>query len=36
MAMKELVASGFVVLVGVSLGIVAAVALGMTIGTLLH
>jgi hypothetical protein len=34
--MKELVASGLVVLAGVSLGIVAAVALGMAIGTLLH
>jgi hypothetical protein len=34
--MKELAASVLVVLAGVSLGIVAAVALGMTIGTLLH
>jgi ABC-type nitrate/sulfonate/bicarbonate transport system permease component len=35
-AMNDLAASGLVVLAGVSLGIVAAVALGMTIGTLLH
>jgi hypothetical protein len=34
--MKQLVASGLVVLAGISLGVVAAVALGMTIGTLLH